>query len=99
MRNRSSQLDVSHSLSSDLRLGDLYAAAVADNPLVADSLVLPAVALPVLHRSEDPLAEQAVLFRLERSVVDGFRLGYFTMRPFQNLFRRCQTDFHRFEII
>ena len=48
---------------------------------VADALVLAAVALPVLDRAEDPLAEQAVLLRLERAVVDGLRLGHLAVRP------------------
>ena len=55
---------MSHALSADIRFGDLYAASVADNTLIADLLVLSAVALPVLAGSEDPLTEQTVLFRL-----------------------------------
>src|SRR5207244_1527019 len=40
-----------------------------------------AMALPVLDRTEDALAEKAVLFRLERSIVDRLRLGDLAPRP------------------
>ena len=70
------KLDVTHALASYLGTGDLNAAAVADLTLEADSLVLTAVALPVLCRAEDPLAEQTLSLGLERAVVDGFGLGY-----------------------
>src|SRR5690606_30575202 len=56
--------DVAHALAADRLLRHLDAAAVADDALVADPLVLPAVALPVLDRAEDLLAEQPVLLRL-----------------------------------
>src|SRR5207245_7495997 len=59
----------------------LDAAAVADHAAIANPLVLAAVALPVFHRSEDPLAEQPVALRLEGAVVDGLGLGHFTPRP------------------
>src|SRR5581483_5591667 len=70
------QVDVTHALTADLRARHLDAAALAHDALVTNALVLTAVALPVLGRTEDALAEQAVLLRLERSVVDGLRLGY-----------------------
>src|SRR5207248_987730 len=58
VRDRSGQVDVAHPLSADLLPRHLDAAALADDPLVADALVLAAVALPVLGRAEDPLAEE-----------------------------------------
>ena len=64
-----------------LRLRDLDAAVVADDAAVLHALVLAAVALPVGDRAEDLLAEQAVLLRLERAVVDGLRLGHLAVRP------------------
>ena len=50
------------------------AAAVADDALVLDALVLSAGALPVTGRTEDPLAEETALLRLERAVVDRLRI-------------------------
>ena len=72
--NGRGKLDVAHALAADLGARDLHAAAVADLALVADLLILTAVALPVLRRPKNALAEQAVPFRLQRAVVDGLRL-------------------------
>src|SRR5699024_8462537 len=68
------QLDMAHALAADLGLRDLDAAAVADLALVADLLVLAAVAFPVLRGPEDALAEKAVALGLQGTVVDGLRL-------------------------
>src|SRR5205807_6725318 len=59
----------------------LHPAAVADHAAVADALVLAAMTLPVLHRTEDALAEQPVPLRLERAVVDGLGLRHLAPRP------------------
>ncbi len=88
------QLNVAHALPADLGLGDLHAAAVADLALVADLLILAAVALPVLGRSEDPLAEQAVPLGLQGAVVDGLRLFHLAIGPVPDLLRRSNADFN-----
>src|SRR2546422_10473031 len=72
---------MSHTLAAHLGQGHFHAATVADHPAVADPLVLAAVTLPVLHRAEDALAEQAVALRLEGPVVDGLRLRDLAPRP------------------
>ncbi|MPM65941.1 hypothetical protein SDC9_112845 [bioreactor metagenome] len=54
------QLNVAHALPAHLGPGDLHAAAVADFPLVADFLILAAMALPVLDGPENLFTEQAV---------------------------------------
>src|SRR5439155_4013390 len=46
VRDGSRQVHVPHALPPDLRAGDLDAAALADDALVAHALVLAAVALP-----------------------------------------------------
>src|SRR6185503_4928035 len=81
VRDRHGELDVAHALAPHLRQRDFDAAAVADHATIADPLVLPAMALPVLHRPEDALAEQAIPFGLERPVVDGLGLGDLAPRP------------------
>ena len=93
------QLDVAHPLATDLAAGDLDAALVADDALVADALVLAAVALPVLGRTEDALVEEAVLLRLERAVVDGLGLRDLALRPLPDLVRAGERDPDRAEII
>ena len=81
VRHRRGEGDVSHALAPDLRARHLHAAAVAEDALEADLLVLAAVALPVFGRPEDALAEQPVLLRAQRAVVDGLRLRHFPIRP------------------
>ena len=90
VRHRCRERDVPHALPADLRAGHLDAAAVADDALVADLLVLTAVALPVLGRTEDALAEQAVLLGAECAVVDRLRLGHLAVGPLLDLLGRGQ---------
>src|SRR5207245_161383 len=58
---------------------------------VPDVLVRAVGALPVLHRAEDALAEQAVPLRLEGAVVDGLRLRHLAPRPPGALALQLQT--------
>ena len=85
------KLYMAHALTPDLALGDFNAAAVADLALVADLLVLSAVAFPVLRRPENALAEEAVALRLEGAVVDGLRLFHFAVGPFEDLLGGSDT--------
>src|SRR5262245_6544932 len=81
VRDGNGELDVTHALATHLAQGHFDAAAVADHTAIPDAFVLTAVAFPVLDGTENALAEQAVLFRLERAVVDCFGLRDFTPRP------------------
>ena len=65
VRDGNGELDVTHALAAHLAEGHFDAATVADHAAIADSLVLTAMAFPVLDGTEDALAEQAVLLRLE----------------------------------
>ena len=75
------QFDVAHAVAADARDRDLDAAAVADDALVLDALVLAAGALPVAGRAEDLLAEEAVALGAVRAVVDRLRIADFTVAP------------------
>ena len=92
MHHRHHQRNVAHTLAAHLFLGHLHAAAVADDALVTDTLVLAAMALVVFHGTEDTLAEKTVAFRLVGTIVNGFRLQHLAARLRQNLFRRSQSD-------
>ena len=92
MRNRTSKLDMTHPIATDRTLRDLNPATVANNPLIANPFVFSAVALIILLRSENTLAEKTVLFRPLRAVIDGFGLGYFAVGPSQNVVGRRQFD-------
>ena len=72
------QLDKAHAVTSHPTLCDLNTTALTNDAAVTDSLVLTAMALPILRGTKDLFAEQAVHLRLERAVVDGFRLGHFS---------------------
>ena len=86
------ELDVAHALTTDGGLGDLHAAALADDALEADALVLAARALPVTRGPEDLLSEEAVLLGLERAVVDGLRLLDLAVRPTTDVVGGGQAD-------
>src|SRR5207245_10422076 len=81
-----------------VRAGGFQRARVANNTPVLHRLVFSAHALPVGHRTEDAGAEQAIPLRLEGAVIDSFGLGYFTVRPAPDFFRRCQTDADGIEV-
>jgi hypothetical protein len=70
------ELDVAHALATNASESHFDTATVADHSAITDSLVFTAMTLPVLHGSEDPLAEETILLRLEGAVVDGFGLQY-----------------------
>src|SRR5205085_2647036 len=92
VRDGRGELDVTHPLASHLRARDLYATTLADDALEAHPLVLPAVALPVLGRTEDLLAEESVLLGLERAVVDGLGLLHLAVRPGEDVTRGREID-------
>src|SRR5205085_1792261 len=99
VRDGRGQVDVSHALAAHLLARHLDAAALADDALVPDALVLAAVALPVLRRTENALAEEPVALRLERAVVDGLRLGYLARGPVADLLAGRKPDSNRIEIV
>src|SRR5581483_10961050 len=81
VRDRRGEVDVAHALTAHLRLDDLDAALLAHDAAVPHALVLAAVALVVLRRTEDLGAEEPVALRLERPVVDRLRLLHLAVRP------------------
>ena len=93
------EVDVAHALAAHLGARDLDAAALADDALVADALVLAAVALPVLGRTEDALAEEAVLLGLERAVVDRLRLRDLAGAPAADLLGGREADLDGVEVV
>src|SRR5207248_876736 len=93
-----SQLDVAEALAADFAERYFDAAFVANHAAVLHALVLAAQTFPVGDGAENLRAKQAVTLRLERAVVDGFRLGDFAVGPRTNFFRTCQTDADGIEI-
>src|SRR5690606_1963757 len=68
------------------------AALLADDAAILHALVLAAQALVILDRPEDPGAEQPVPFRLERPVVDRFRLLDLAIGPGPDALRAGDLD-------
>ena len=79
VRAGAGQFDMAQAFAAHARQRHFDAALVADDAAMLHALVLAAEAFPVRHGSEDPRAEQAVAFRLERAVIDGFRFGDFAV--------------------
>jgi hypothetical protein len=90
---------VAHALAPNLLPRHLDAAALADDALVTNALVLTAIALPVLRGTEDALAEEPVTLGLERSVVDRLRLRYLAGGPVANLLAGRKPDANGVEFI
>ena len=96
--NGRGQFNVAHTLAAHLGGNNFNAALFADNATVLHALVLAAVAFIVLHGAEDLGAEQAVALRLEGTVIDGFRLFHFAIRPFTDSFGRCDGNLDGFQV-
>ncbi len=64
------ELDMTHAFATHLLFSNLNTATVADNALVADTLILSAVAFVVLYRAENAFAEKSVALGLVCAVVD-----------------------------
>ena len=98
MRNRRSQFDVAHALTTHFGQRNFYAALLANDTTMLEALVLAAQALIVFDRSKNFGAEQTVTLRLERPIVNGLRLFDFAIRPGPNFFRRRETNLDRVEL-
>src|SRR5690606_12768493 len=72
---------VAHAFPADAGEGHLHATTVTDGALVLDALELSAGTFPVLRRAENTLAEKTAFLRLERPVVDRFRVFHFAAAP------------------
>src|SRR5262249_52870564 len=92
------QFDVAQALTADFAERYLYAALVANHTAVLHALVFSAEALPVGDRTENLGAKQAVTLGLKGSIVNGFRLGDFSVGPGPDFFRTGQTDANGIEI-
>jgi hypothetical protein len=77
-----------HALPAYFGSGNLNAAFITDNTLVAYPLILTTVAFKVLGWAKDSLTEKAISFRLQGSIVNGLWFGYLTIGPASDLLRR-----------
>ena len=99
MRNGNGKLNVPHSATAFTRDSDFNTATVANNALKFDTLILPAGAFIVAHRTENTLAEESARFRFERAVINGFRIFDFPVRPLADHIRRSERNRHIVKIL
>ena len=99
MCNGHNELDMSGTLTANLLLRHLYTTTVADDTLVADALVLTAMALVVLRRTKDALAEKTIALGLVGTIVDGFGFQNFTIGIALDFLGRGQTNSNLGEVI
>ncbi|CDE41994.1 putative uncharacterized protein [Prevotella sp. CAG:279] len=76
MGYRHDQRDMACTFAAHFLLCNFHTATVADDAFVTDAFVLSAVALIVLYRTKNALAEQTVAFRFVSSIVDRLRLEH-----------------------
>ena len=93
MGNRGGQVDVAHALAAYFRQSHFHATFFTGDLFEFQAFVLTAQTFVVFHRAENFGAEQAVAFRFESTVVDGFRLFHFAVRPRPDGFGRSDADF------
>jgi hypothetical protein len=92
MRHGTGQCDMRHAFPADFGLYDLHTALFADDTPVFHPFVFAAITFIVFCRAKYFCAEQPIAFGFKRSVINGFRLLYLTMGPFEDLLRRCQGN-------
>src|ERR1700759_4893678 len=83
---------MAHAFAAHPGQGHFHTATIADHAAMFDAFILAAGTFPVLDRTEDALAEKAALFRLERAVVDRFRILDFAVAPAPDALRRGDGD-------
>ena len=88
MGNRARQLDVAHPLAPHFRHCDFHATFLANHATMFQPFVFSTQAFVIAGRAEKLGAKQAVPFRFERPVVDGFGLLDFTIGPRTDLIWR-----------
>jgi hypothetical protein len=95
-------------MTANPALSDLNPTTLTNNAAVTNTLVLAAVAFPILRRAKNLLAKQTVHLGLQRSVVDGFRFGDFAnhlsigkgaLTPLHHPLGRCKRDLDVIEVI
>ena len=92
MSNRGSQLNVTHTLTAYFGLSYFNATLFTDYAAVLQTLVLTTQTFVIFDRTKDTRTEQTVTLRLERTVVNGFRLFNFAERPGTNHLWRGESD-------
>jgi hypothetical protein len=90
---------MTHAFTANNGTRHFHPALLADNPLIANASVLPAITLIVAVWPENALVKEAVLFASLGTIVDRFRLRYLAEGPFFDVIRRRELDEHAVKIV
>ena len=69
---------MAHTLTAHARDSDFNAAFLANDAFIFHTLIFTAETFVIFNRAKDTRTEQAIFFRLKRTVVNGFWLTDFT---------------------
>ena len=97
MGNGRGQLDMAHALAAYFGKGNFHTAFLTGYAFKLQSLIFAAQAFVVFYWAKDFGAEQTIALRLKGTVVDGFRLLDFAVRPRADGFGRGNADFDGIE--
>ena len=86
------EFDMTHTLSTHFLLCYFDTATLADDTFITDTFVLTTMALIVLSRTKDALAEETVTLRFVGTIVNRFRFEHFTAGQSHNLVRGSKTN-------
>jgi len=89
---------MTHSLPTDLGLGDFDSAAFTDNAAVFHPFVFSTEAFVVIDRTEYFGTKKPVFLRFEGPIVDSLRFGDFPPRPALYLLRGGDADSYPVEV-
>src|SRR5690554_8121055 len=92
------QLNMAHTLTAHFSQSYFNTTLLTDDTTVLQTLVLTTQTFVILYRTENTSTEQTVTLRLERTVVNGFRLFNFTVRPATDHVGRSEPDANRIEL-
>ena len=92
MRYGHHEFDMSHALAAYFLLSHFHTATLAHDTFIADTFIFTAMALIVLGRAKNALAEQTIALRFIGTIVDCFRFEHFAGRDLHNLIGRRQTN-------
>ena len=98
MRYRSRKADVTHAFTTNDSLGNNFAILIHGCLTRTYALVLRIVWIDIFYWSKNALTEQAVALWFLGAVVNGFRLGNFTVRPVQNIFWAGNAQAYRIKV-
>ena len=73
-----------HTFTTNFGTSNFNSTPFTNNPFKSDALVFSTCTFPILLGPEDLFTKQAILFRLQRSVIDCLWLLYFPIGPSSN---------------